>query len=124
MRTPSLLVTHLLGLALSASALPLSSLSRLASTDAVGKSLVSNASPVTLSVARRFNSMGSSNVLKFDQARAKALRQRAQTDSSSTPATDASAFNVEVVSQVVSYVLEVSIQTSTVLALTCETDQL
>ena len=105
----SLLVTHLICIALSASALPLSSLSRLAGTNAVSQSLASNSSPVTLNVARRLNSTGSSNVLKFDQARAKAFRQRGQASGNPTPAADASTFDIGVTSQAVSYVMQVRV---------------
>ncbi|RPD60612.1 aspartic peptidase A1 [Lentinus tigrinus ALCF2SS1-7] len=105
----SLLVTPLLGFALFSSAFPLSPLSHGQGNNAADHSFVSNASPVTLGVARRFNSVGSSNVLKFDQARARALRQRTQTDSSSAPAEDADIYSMDVVSQVVAYVMEVGI---------------
>ena len=68
---------------------------------------------VTLPVARRFNSTGAANVLKFDQARAKAIRQRAKAEGSGrdNQATDVAQdeFTVPASSQVVSYVVSVRI---------------
>ena len=69
-------------------------------------------SPVTLSLARRFNSTGSSNVLKFDQARARELRRKGQARGGGVDQGDSdpsgNLYDVEATSQVVSYVVTVS----------------
>ncbi len=107
------LVTLYLGFTLLASASPLPVVGplerNLANTNVVQNSLFSDSSsPTVLSLARRFNSTGSSNVLKFDQARAKAMQQRGRTDEDPSSAADASVINVDATSQAVSYVVEVS----------------
>ncbi|KAI0690560.1 aspartic peptidase A1 [Cerioporus squamosus] len=79
-------------------------------SNAVQKSILSDSSRRNvLNLARQVNSTGSSNVLKFDQRRAEAMRQRAQADSSPTSA--ASSFDVDAISQAVCYVVEVLIGT-------------
>ncbi|TFK83046.1 aspartic peptidase A1 [Polyporus arcularius HHB13444] len=108
------LVTLYLGFTLLASASPLPVFGPLernvANTNVVQNSLFSDSSsPTVLSLARRFNSTGSSNVLKFDQARAKAMQQRGRTDQDPSSAADASVINVDATSQAVSYVVEVII---------------
>ena len=63
---------------------------------------------VTLPMARRFNSTGASNILKFDQERAKSIRQRAQARSDGKPLDRVGdQISVPATSQAVSYVVSV-----------------
>ena len=69
---------------------------------------------ITLPLVRRFNATGAANVLKFDQARAQAIRQRAQARSGYPEDTDEGSlsaisghFDVPATSQIVSYVVSV-----------------
>lgn len=50
----------------------------LAVATVVAKPVVIRDSPISLAVARRFNATAAPNILKADQARAKALKQQAQ----------------------------------------------
>ncbi|KAI0634527.1 aspartic peptidase A1 [Trametes polyzona] len=96
------------------SASPLSSLSE-TSGDIVPQSLQPSQSRITLPVAKRFNSTGSANVVKFDQERARATRLRSQASQSpaglaaTSFAQSGKAFNAVAESQAVSYVIEVTI---------------
>ncbi|KAI0372569.1 aspartic peptidase A1 [Pilatotrama ljubarskyi] len=114
MRAPSL-VTLLITFLVSAAASPLPpfSASSLSLSDPVARlSSYSPSSSITLPLARRFNGTGSANVLKFDQARAKATRSRPRGDGGSsdmnagTVASDG-VFNAAAASEVVSYVVTV-----------------
>ncbi|KAI8996661.1 aspartic peptidase A1 [Trametes punicea] len=70
-------------------------------------------SPVALPLAKRFNSTGSANVVRFDQARARAIRARTQQTSGDgaigTGFSSDEEFDTEGTSQAVSYVVTVSI---------------
>ncbi|KAI0324295.1 aspartic peptidase A1 [Cubamyces sp. BRFM 1775] len=74
-------------------------------------------SSITLPLAKRFNHTGSANVVKFDQARAKAIRARSQQNGGSSAVEYAAtsgtgkAFNQQATSQVVSYVVTLLVDT-------------
>lgn len=110
------LVTLLLTYGLYVSAVPLSSLSALMNSvqshPASKLPAFADTHSPTLSLARRFNSTGSANVLKFDQARARTLQQRTQTNADSDDGTSLGGdalFEQSVTSQVVTYVATVSL---------------
>ncbi|KAL7284813.1 hypothetical protein ACG7TL_002123 [Trametes sanguinea] len=116
--SPHSLVTLLLTFILSVSASPLPTLptdapSLLSSTGlATDELTTTTSSPVpALSLARRFNHTGSANVLKFDQARARALRGRAGSYPETYTSSFASSkiFDVDATSQAVSYAVTVNI---------------
>ncbi|KAI0816930.1 aspartic peptidase A1 [Trametes gibbosa] len=111
------LVTLLLTLALSAASSPLppfsdASLPPLSNTKLVPEDW-STLAPTPLQVAKRYNNTGSANVVKFDQARARATRQRftlGNTQGVETASFAAGkAINEPATSQVVSYVVKVLI---------------
>lgn len=66
-----------------------------------------------LPLAKRVNSTGSANIVKFDQDRARATRQRSQASDATGPAGGSfavgQAFNDVAISQAVSYVVEVRV---------------
>ncbi|KAI0761374.1 aspartic peptidase A1 [Trametes elegans] len=114
MFSPSLLVTLLSTFVLSSTAFPLPPLTSpaLGSTDFALDGLRTNTG-VALPLAKRFNNTGSANIVKLDQARAKATRSRSQ--ASYTPVEDAAqgastdgVFNVDATSQAVAYIVTVS----------------
>ncbi|KAI9068199.1 aspartic peptidase A1 [Trametes sanguinea] len=113
--SPHSLVTLLLTFLLSVSASPLPTLptdptSLLSGTGLATDDLSTPSSPVpALSLARRFNHTGSANVLRFDQARARAMRGRAGAYPESYTSSFASSkvLNVDATSQAVSYVVSV-----------------
>ncbi|RPD60618.1 acid protease [Lentinus tigrinus ALCF2SS1-7] len=114
MHVPSLLATPLLGLTLFSSAFPLGPLAAsFAQANSILTPLSGSDAPsqTTLDVARRFKSDGPSNVLKFDQARARALQHRRQLDASSSPTSvgDAGSYNIGAQSQAVTYVVTVQV---------------
>ncbi|KAH9846698.1 aspartic peptidase A1 [Lenzites betulinus] len=111
------LVTLLLTLTLSAaSPLPpfsdASGLPSLSDAD-VTPDRLSALSPITLQVAKRLNNTGSANIVKFDQARARAtkLRSRHTHGAGFAPASSSAgkAINVDATDQTVSYVVDVTI---------------
>ncbi|KAK7680347.1 hypothetical protein QCA50_016587 [Cerrena zonata] len=65
-------------------------------------------SPVTLPFARRINATSVRDLLKIDQARAKAFKNRPQVQQRITPAS-AAAFGVPATNQAVDYILEVGV---------------
>lgn len=74
-------------------------------TDAL---VVRNASPVTLPFARRLNLTGTANLLQIDQARAKALKERAMTSPGKFIRTPID--SVPATSQVANYVVSVRLR--------------
>ncbi|KAI1786220.1 acid protease [Ganoderma leucocontextum] len=79
------------------------------------KPIVVRDSPVTLPIARRFNSTGTANIVKADQARAKVLKARSQ--ASSAPAVNTAAgkifpgINVPVTNAAVIYTASIGVGT-------------
>ncbi|KAI8989240.1 acid protease [Trametes punicea] len=69
--------------------------------------VVQNKSPVTLPIARRLNVTGATNIVKLDQARAKALKTRPQTHAGKARRTDI--FNVPATNEAVDYVATVGV---------------
>ncbi|KAH9903191.1 aspartic peptidase A1 [Cubamyces lactineus] len=85
--------------------------SAISSTTLPGSEGLIPSSRMTLPLAKRYNSTGSANVLKFDQARAKAIRARTGQNGGSSAveyaATSSQAFNEQAMSQAVSYIVTV-----------------
>ncbi|KAI0634433.1 acid protease [Trametes polyzona] len=69
--------------------------------------VVKGASHITLPIARRLNVTGAANLLKLDQARAKALKSRPKANSSHSPR--ATLFDAPVTNEAVDYVATVGI---------------
>lgn len=67
--------------------------------------VVRDASRITLPIARRLNVTGAANLVKLDQARAKALKARAKAGAERTPR--ATIFDAPVTNQAVDYVATV-----------------
>lgn len=65
-------------------------------------------SPVSLPFARRINATSIQNLLKIDQARAKALKNRTKAQAGKKVTTSAAAFGVPATNQAVDYILNVS----------------
>ncbi|OSC99303.1 acid protease [Trametes coccinea BRFM310] len=115
--SPHSLVTLLFTFVLSISASPLPTLptdptSLLSSSGLATDDLSTTSSPVpALSLARRFNHTGSANVLRFDQARARAMRGRTGSYPETYTSSFASGkvFEIDATSQAVSYVVTVNI---------------
>ncbi|KAI0078070.1 acid protease [Panus rudis PR-1116 ss-1] len=76
--------------------------------DAIASPVVIRDSPITLSVARRFNLTGAANMVKMDQARAKALKTRPKVQPHNRTTNDA-VFGVPATNQAVDYVLNVGV---------------
>ena len=66
-------------------------------------------SPITLSIARRFNTTGVVNVLEADLARAKVLKARGQAAHAAAPLTARSAVNVAITNTAVVYSASVGV---------------
>nr|VWP02632.1 Cytochrome P450 33C9 [Ganoderma boninense] len=66
-------------------------------------------SPITLSIARRFNTTGVVNVLEADLARAKVLKSRGQAAHAAVPHTARSAVNVAITNTAVVYSASVGV---------------
>ncbi|KAI0356843.1 aspartic peptidase A1 [Trametes cingulata] len=104
------LVTLLLTFLASAAASPLPPLSASAfslsdATPPLTRLSSYTPSHITLPLARRFNGTGSANVLKFDQARAKATKSRSNGQGGSGTGASDGVFNAAATSQAVSYVV-------------------
>ncbi|KAI9070303.1 acid protease [Trametes sanguinea] len=73
-----------------------------------GESLVvRNASPVTLPIARRLNVTGAANLVRLDQARAKAFKSRSKTAAGKVQRADI--FNTPITNEAVDYVASVGV---------------
>ncbi|OJT05192.1 Polyporopepsin [Trametes pubescens] len=75
----------------------------------VTKPVVVRDSPISLAVARRFNATAAPNILKADQARAKALKQQAQGKTTSLKAAQAALIDVPVTNGAVTYTASVGV---------------
>ncbi|OSC99237.1 acid protease [Trametes coccinea BRFM310] len=69
--------------------------------------VVRNASPVTLPIARRLNVTGAANLVKLDQARAKAFKSRSKAHIGKTRRADV--FNTPITNEAVDYVASVGV---------------
>ncbi|KAL7284878.1 hypothetical protein ACG7TL_002192 [Trametes sanguinea] len=69
--------------------------------------VVRNASPVTLPIARRLNVTGAANLVKLDQARAKAFKSRSKAQIGKTQRADV--FNTPITNEAVDYVASVGV---------------
>ncbi|KAI0703858.1 acid protease [Cerioporus squamosus] len=82
-----------------------------AAVTVAAKPIVIRDSPITLPIARRFNLTGVPSILKQDQARAKALKERSQGQGKGASPKKAAVFPVDVTNQAVDYTVSVGVGT-------------